>query len=150
MMGFLFGLEGKNTYRSTITKGFFFFSNRSHPVIRRLTSGFRSGETGLMLLTRGTLKFWVQLFLKKKFTLSNGSALTHTYRNNMACFNQGPKMELKKNTTVILYIKHLKLEIPCATPRTPSLWQLGNCSKSNLPASELSCTNPLILANTRA
>lgn len=36
-------------------------------------------------------------------------------------------------------------EVPSVKPRTPCLLQLGNCSKSSLPVSGLSCINPPIL-----
>lgn len=38
-------------------------------------------------------------------------------------------------------------EVPSVKPRTPCLSQLGNCSKSNLPVSGLSCINPPTLQN---
>lgn len=48
--------------------------------------------------------------------------------------------------------KHLQAapfqkEVPSVKPRTPCLSQLGNCSKSNLPVSGLSCINPPTLQN---
>lgn len=38
-------------------------------------------------------------------------------------------------------------EVPSVKPRTPCLLQLGNCSKSNLPVSGLSCINLPTLQN---
>lgn len=45
----------------------------------------------------------------------------------------------------VIYVK----KIPCVKPRTPCLLQLGNCSKSDLPTSGLSYTNPQTLWSTR-